>query len=386
MAAAGGAEFTLGLVLAWRNLVHRWLAAGLTLSGFVLVIALIAIQLGLLDAGKRLVTSVFDLFDFDLILVSSDYQFLYSAPGFDRMRLVQARSIPGVDAVTPVNLDTRRWLDLDTRRESSMILIGVDAQSDFVRDHAMRAALRALHKPGGIVIDRLSHSDYGPLDTGVQGEVSGQRLTIRGQFDLGMFFYAEGSGLVDNRDFEIVTGGGGRSTSMGLVRLQPGQDAQQVRDALQAALPDDVQVLTRQAMLERERHYFVSVKPLGILFQTGTLTAFVVGFVVLLHLVSAIVGSQASEFATLKALGFPRSSVYGFGIWQLLMVGLAGFVLALLLADRVFGFIASQVPLPVRLDSGLAGQLALMSVGMIVPPLWVALHRIGRQDPVRLFR
>ena len=74
--------------------------------------------------------------------------------------------------------------------------------------------------------------------------------------------------------------------SLGLIRLKPGYDPQQVAAALKASLPEDVRVRTAQEFIQFEENYWKVASPVGFIFSLGTAMAFVVGVVIVYQVLS----------------------------------------------------------------------------------------------------
>ncbi len=99
----------------------RNLASG---AGICFAIFLIILQWGLLLAAKKESTLLYEYFDFDLALVSDGYQFMYSAKGFDRIRLVQAMALPVVEDTFSLSIGKASWVDPDTNLRSATMVVG----------------------------------------------------------------------------------------------------------------------------------------------------------------------------------------------------------------------------------------------------------------------
>ena len=102
-------------------------------------------------------------------------------------------------------------------------------------------------------------------------------------------------------------------------------------EALKKKMPNDVAVYPLDALIDREENYFVSVKPVGILFKIGVIVAFMIGFVILYQVLSTEITTRLSEFSTLKALGLGHSYIYKVGLKQGLIFSSTGYLIAFVL-------------------------------------------------------
>lgn len=373
------------LQLSLRNMAAhkaRNMAAG---AGICFAIFLIILQWGLLLAAKKESTLLYEYFDFDLAVVSDGYQFMYSAKGFDRIRLVQAMALPAVEDTFSLSIGKAGWVDPDTNLRSATMVVGVDPKVEFISDPLIRDQLPRLRSNRDLLVDRLSQPDLGPLEPGRRVRLNRQEVEIAGFFELGFFFYAEGSVLVKNEVFPRYTGRDARDITIGLIRLRPGTDPQEVQRRLTALLPVEVVVMTQDQLIEQEQAYFVDIKPLGIMFQSGVLVAFLTGLVVLFQVTSADVGNRLREYATLKAMGFGGAAVYGTALGQILLLSLAAFVPAVGISAWLFHFVRGLTHLPLELSPQLLGLVLALTLGMNLLAGVMTLSRLSRAHPADLF-
>ncbi len=371
--------------VSWRQLADHWTRTGVTALGVCFAIVLIFFQFGLLDATRRAVTQFFEFFDFDLVMVSSDYQFLVSPSRFERVRNMQLRTFAEVDDIANIQLEVTRWTDLDSSLRSPMLVFGIDPKPKFLANPELRDAYAALAVGRSILIDRYSHRDYGDLSIGGRGRIWNRELSIAGHYSLGLFFYTDGSGILGNAAFNALFGRSSRYTSLSLVDLAEGTDPKLASAAMRSALPDDVTVLTREAFIEAEQDYFIDVKPMGIMFQFGFYVALIIGTIIMYHLMSTEISTHLREYATMKAIGFRSEFVYGVAIFQSLIIVLLGFSPALAISFLVFQYVETTTHLPVFVDLSMVARVILTSLAMALAANLLTLYRIRGSDPAELY-
>ena len=368
-----------------RNLMQHPLRTCTALGGIIFAIFLVFLQLGFLHSVRTASTMLYDYFNFDLAVVATGYQFLYAPPDFDRIRLFQARSLPEIDDVFHLNITTGRWSDGEGGLRSSLLLIGVDQKPHFIRNRAIHDGLQVATDRRTILLDSYSHPDFGHRTIGSEGLVNGHEAHVGGLFQLGLFFYAEGAALVDNNHFHYFADSDRRRVNVGLLRVRAGSDVEAIREHLDTLLPDDVMVLTRTAFIQREQNYFVSIKPIGIIFQAGVFIALLIGVVILFQVLSADIANRMTEFATLKATGFSNLFVYGVGAFQTLFFALGALPPAILISHGTFALIAHLSHLPITLNGAMVGTVFAWMVVMGLFAALVTLQRLRRADPAVLF-
>ncbi|MCG6863119.1 MAG: ABC transporter permease [Chromatiaceae bacterium] len=377
--------FSACLTLGFRNLAAhkaRSLAAG---AGICFALFLIFLQWGFLQAAKKQITLLYTQFDYDLVLLSETYQFMFTAQPFDRVRLMQAGALPSVQDSFGLNFAITNWEDKTSKLRSSLLLLGVDRKPEFILDERIRDGVRNLNGGRNILIDAFSHSDFGPLIPGTRALINRQEVEIASQFNLGMFFYTEGAALVDNTAFVRLSRRPSRDVNFGLIRLRDGYDPWVEKAKLERLLPDDVIVLSKSDLIDKEQHYFINVKPLGIVFKVGVFIAFVTGAVILFQVISTDIGTRMNEYATLKAMGFGIGFIYGSAMVQTMMLALTAFAFSCFISIAIFRRVYELTHLPAEVNSGLIEFVLVVTLMMCLVIGVSALRKLSKAHPADLY-
>ena len=96
------------LRLAWANLVHKRTRTLIAAAGVAFAVVLVFMELGMLGGVGRTATMLYDKFQFDLLITSSEYLDVSRPGDFPRTRLAQAR-VEGVEDVLPVSFSIANW-------------------------------------------------------------------------------------------------------------------------------------------------------------------------------------------------------------------------------------------------------------------------------------
>jgi putative ABC transport system permease protein len=370
---------------AARNLASNRQRFLIAVAGATMPILLLFLQMALLDGVRTEVTRLYSDFDFDIAIIPSTYEFLYSTSTFNSIRMEEARSAPGVAKTSILNIAGASWVDEKTKHASPVLLIGVDEDPSFIANDAIRSGLSRLLASNDVLIDAYSNRTIGPIADGAIGMLDSHRVTIRGRFHLGLFFYANGSVLIKNRYFPMFAGRDSSRANIGLVRVVPGANAHSVRNELAKLLPPDVQVLTRSEFLSNERAYFITNKPLGLIVTVGVIIAIIAGTVVLWQVLSAEIIRRIKEFATLDAMGFSPAFSFGAGVCETVFMGLSAYCPALVIAMLLLGAVELKTHLPAEVSVWLAAKVLFIVILMSVLCSLFVIRRIRRAQPASLF-
>lgn len=371
--------------IAWRNTFQNRKRTITALGGISFSILLIFMQLGLLNGARRTASMLYDFFNFDLVIVSDKYQYLADANHFDIMRIIQAGVTPGVASVFKLNINGGAWTDTTTSLTSQALLLGIDSDSTFISNESIRKGLPALQGNNAVMVDLYSHSDYGDMSIGATPKINDTSVVVAGHFTLGVTLFSDGAVMVDNSLYDRLVQGRSRMTNIGLIKITPGSDPDTVKRDLEQSLPKDVLVYKRNDMIKQEQNYFITVKPMGIMFQAGVVVAFIVGVVVLFQVLSTDISNRINEFATMKAMGFSPVFIYGIGIRQALIFAILSYVPSFLLSVAIFKLILLAAHLRVAMTLNLALLVLALSVCMCVISCVLALQKVRKSDPAELF-
>ena len=266
--------------LAWRNVSHNRVRSLIALCGISFAILLIFMQLGFYSAASRSATSVYDALDFDVIVLSRQYVFLANPARFSRSLLEALRGTAGVSAVAPIWIGLGEWRSRESRERWNIMTLGVDPDERPFRDRAINDRLPLLQTPDTALADTRSRPEHGPLDPGVASEVQHHRIRIVGQYAIGAGFVA-GATMVTSREtfLRIFEEADAEQVNAGLVRLASGAPAETAAGLLNQRLWPEAVAFTRADLSRAEQRYWLNVKPIGIMFTSGVMVAFIAGAV-----------------------------------------------------------------------------------------------------------
>lgn len=372
--------------IAWFNSIEQPRRTATAVGGMCFALLLIFMQAGFLGAARTNVSVIYQALDFDLVIHSRAYLTLQRSDPFDRLRLTQAAAVPGVASVTRFLVDSFGWRNPRNGSTAGGLMLGVPAGSAVFVDPVINAQLPTVRPTLTALVDRRSRPNYGPWAVGDKASLNGQPAAITGAYELGMGLLSDGSVIVSDDTYERLMGPWmSNYSSLGLVKLAPGADAAAVTAALRDRLPRDVAVVTKADIIRREQNYFISVKPVGIMFQVGMIVAFAAGAAILYQILSSEMSNRIGEFATLKALGYPSTAIYSIGIQQGLIYALLAYVPALLLAVLLYRVGRQLSGFPLELDAARAFTVLGLALAMCAFAAVLSLWKIRRADPASLF-
>lgn len=376
--------------LAWLNLWHNKARSLVAIAGVTFAVVLILMQLGFLGSVRQTATRVYGHLEFDLLLASRRYAYLSRAGIFDRQRLIQAMADPDVASAIPFYLGFSLWRHPDEafhERRRGILVMGFDPDLPVFDLPEIRDAAAPLRLPGACLMDRLSRREFGPRRVGMSAEIGRMEIHLAGEFSLGTGFGADGAVVVGDRTFvDLFPGRTEESVSLGLIRLRPNADPDQVARRLGAVLPDDVQVLTRKELEAKESDHWVNKTSVGVIFTLGVVVALIVGTAIVYQVLSSDIDSRLGEYATLKAMGYGSMYLTRVVLSQAVILAVAGFLPGWGLSRLFYDMTSRAANLPMDLPAARVAAVFGMSVAMCCVSGVASLRKVQSADPADLFR
>jgi putative ABC transport system permease protein len=372
--------------LAWRNVSHKKFRSVIALCGISFAILLIFMQLGFYAAARTSATSVYDALDFDVLVLAPQYVFVAHPADFPRPRLEEARSIEGVESLVPVWIGFGEWRNPRTRERWNILALGVEPGLRPFRDPAINDLLSLLIPRDTALSDLLARPEQGNPAPGVTSEVQHHRIRIVGQYAIGGGFVA-GATLITSREtfLEVFKQAAADRINVGLVKIVPGASPRAVAEKIKTRMWPNATALTRSDRAEKEQNFWLNVKPIGIMFTSGVLVAFVAGAVVLYQVLASEVQNRLREYATLKALGYDTGFVYGVVVRQALIFSGLGFIPAFFFALGLYFLLRTRAMVPVTMEWTRVFGVFVLTSAMCLSATFLAIRKLRRADPAELY-
>jgi putative ABC transport system permease protein len=390
----------LKIPLAWLQLAQQKVRLLVAVAGIGFIVLLMFVQLGFQDALYSSATAVHQNLKGDLFLVSSQYKSLTSNQSFSRTRLYQSLGFNGVESVSPMYLQFAKLKNPATGEKYSIYVIGFDPGRPVINIPEVEENLDKLKIPDVVLFDRSSRPEFGPIaekfnagNTAQTIEIFpfnsliGYRVRIGGLFSLGPSFGVDGNLLVSDSTFLRINPNT-RPADMidiGLISLKPGTNAETVLRNLQASLPNDVQVFTRQGFIDFEKKYWAVRTPIGFILNLMLTMAAVVGVVIVYQILYSNIATQFVAYATLKAIGYANRYLLNVVFQQALILSILGYIPGFITSVLLYSFAAEATKLPIVMTNNNALIVLTSTVLMCITSGALAINKLRSADPGDIF-
>lgn len=387
------AVWRLQVPLAWRNLVSDKRRLARSAAGIGFAALLMMVELGFRDGYIESMLLFIRRLDGDIMMISSQkYQFDRVSP-FSRRQLYQARGVRGVASARPLYMERTAsiWRNPQNGRNFAVLTFAFDPDEPIFSIPEVTAKLAALRQPDTILVDRHARSVLGDVQNATESELSGHHVNIVGTFWLGPNFFNDGNIVMSDRNFFKLLGGSGPKhtelpdVEVGVIKVQPGFAVSDVQQALRAALPSNVVVLTRQQLINQEASLHARLSPVGPIFTAGTLVGFAVGILISYQILFSELSDQLPQYATLKAMGYGNRFLIAVVLQQAAFYAGVGYISAWMLCLFLFRYISAVMVGPMQLTGTLTTQTFLLTLVMCMLAALLALRRVIAADPAEVF-
>lgn len=413
--------------IARKNLfedIPRFLAAQ---AGIMFAVSLVTIQTGIFNGFTRATTLLIDNSNADIWVSSADMIHMELTLPIPAQRVVEARRVEGVEQAEPLIVQASLWRD-SRNKISPMRIIGFNPAGDlFSPGKVIQGSLSALKQPYTVMLDK---SNLRPLNIKQIGDVAEV-----GSFKAQLVALTQDTQSITSNTFLFTSletanayansrvttslncklqSGDIKCTSASasfnnppaannlsapapqkltptdlityvLVQAKPGQDLQQLKKKLEAALPD-TRAYTKAEMASQTRVFWQQRTGIGFILGLGAVVGIIIGMAIAGQILYASVSDHLKEYGTLKAMGASDWKIYGVIVEQALWMAVLGYIpsMVLCLGLGAWTFATQGIIILITPGSAVAifGITTLMCVGSAI----FAIQRVTRVDPAIVFK
>jgi len=380
-------------LLAWSNISDDWHRLFVRCTGVTFAVVLMFMQTGFRNALFDSNVRVAERTNADIIIRSRTRFMLSSGQLMPFYKITEAQNVAGVADAQPIyfeNVISR--LRKRGRPSRRVRVIAFDARQPVFDDFGIRHYATELATPLTAIADKKSKSMFG-FDEFLcsqhfyeYGELFDQRIRFVGCFQLGIDFSNDGNIFMLPENFARYFPQRPLDwVDYGFIQVAPGADVQRVKRDLQKQLGPHVIVDTKAGFLKSERDFWGQATPVGLIFMFGTIIGFIVGMIICYQVLATDIGDHLSEFATLKAMGYPTLFFAAVVVFQALFLSIVSFIPGTLITLAIFAIVNANSGLIMFLNLPRLALVLVLAVSMCVVSGIIALRKLLSTDPANLF-
>lgn len=372
-------------LLAWHMLSDRPGRFALSMIGVAFAVVIMFTELGFLNGVTDSSINFAVRIRSDLVVVHPQQEHLKSGVEFPLFYLQQIRDVPGVATALPVYTSANYWTNPQDGSRNRVLIIGADLEDPMLAIPEIGTHRAALRDVDTVLFDRRARAELGQVAPGVRSRLAGHPERVVGLFALGPNFAYEGHVFLSTRNFLRLPNQRPDDVDLGLIRVQPGEDVEAVRQRIRARLPTQVEVLTAREIAQRERDVTTRKAPVGIVFGLGLLVGFAIGTVVCYQILFNEVSDHLPQFAMIKAIGHLPRYLTALVLHEALILSFGGYAAGLAGGWVLYVMLERQTALQMDLTPPRALLVLVLTSGMCLLAGRLALKKVQGSDPAELF-
>ena len=258
--------------LSWLQLRHEKMKLFAAVSGVMVSVVLMWMQLGLMKALFASAVVLHGSLAGEVVVIHSQYEHLLHSKVFSSRLLYRLKGSPDVVSVSGIYLAPIEWKNPWNGEMRSMQCYGIETESPGLSIPGLADQLASLRQRDVFLYDRLARPRFGnvvgELERGadIKPELNRRRMKLAGLVDLGASFGIDGNLLVSHANcLRLFSERDPGHIDLGVVRLKPGVSVEAAQRQFQQQLGEQVLVLTRDQFADIELKYWKSATPIGVI-------------------------------------------------------------------------------------------------------------------------
>ncbi|MBH8567018.1 FtsX-like permease family protein [Nostoc sp. CENA67] len=381
------------LIVAWLQLTHTRTRLLIALAGIAFAVILMFMQLGFSDGLYNSNIRVHTKLKSDIFLISSRSIALNTLKTFSERRLYQAQSFDGVESISSVYLDFGFWTNPENYTSRQILILGINPDEDVLDLPEVEQNIDKIKIPDVVLFDRDSRPEFGPIATEfdqgitITTEVNNRQITIGSLFELGTSFAANGTLITSDLNFLRIFSNKRQQglIDIGLIRLKPGVNVENLVETMRKELPQDVKVLSKQEFIQLEKDYWQSSTAIGFIFTVGTIMGFMVGAVIVYQILYSDVSEHLAEYATLKAMGYKSTFLFSVVFQEAIILSILGYIPGFALCLGLYDMTRNATMLPIFMTFSRAATVVILTILMCAASGAIAIRKVQSADPADIF-
>ena len=378
--------------LSWLQLRHERMKLFAAVSGVMVSVVLMWMQLGLMTALFESAVVFHSSLDGELVVIHSHYEHLLHSKAFSGRLLHRLRGSPDTEQVHSIYLAPAEWKNPWNGEMRSLLCYGIETSGVSINLPGVAENLSKIKQTNAFLYDRLARPRFGDVlgandqQQFIEPEVNQRKVFLSGVMDVGASFGVDGNIVVSHANFlRLFPERKSGQIDVGVVKLKPGTSVEAAQQEFQAMLGKGVRVLTRDQFREVELAYWGEATPIGIIFTAGAAVGFFIGFIVVYQILYTDVTNHLPQYATMKAMGFSSGYLCRLVLEQSVQLAMLGFIPGTVLAALMYRGQKEVTQLPMVMEPSRGVVLAVVTILMCVCSGMLAIRKLSSADPADVF-
>ncbi len=385
--------------IAWLQIQYQKGQTIAAILGIAFTVLLLFMQVGFRSTFLSSLIQLPSRFQSDIFLVSSfSVSVLLPSATFSERRLYQALAFKEVESVTPIYLT---HTSLRNPKNKSIFLrqiqiLAFPLKSQVLDLLGLEENIEKLKVNDVFLLDQKSRPEFLPLISElnqigkVKTEIAGvglerHKIEINGLFQLGANTSFNATLITSDTNFFRIFGRNRSEINLGLIKVQPGVDIQQLVSRMKRYLPEDVKILSKADLIKQEKEFHEYGTPIGLIFRFGLIGSILVGTIILYQILYQKISKFIKEYATLKALGYSHNSLVMIVLQESLILAILGYIPGFILSYLMYDILAKATSLNFVMTWDVAIAVLLLICLICFISGLIAVRKLKEADPADIF-
>jgi putative ABC transport system permease protein len=377
--------------LAWLQLTFQKARLLTAIAGITFAAVLMFMQFGFKEALFSTTTTIHRNIRGDLFLINTQSENLFASRQFSRRILYQMSNNANIASVSPIYIGLLPWKNPWTKKERAIFIMGLEPNSTVLEVKGVAENIGKVNTEDVVLFDRLSRPEFGDVVNSLEkgerviSEINKRKVEVRGLFELGASFAADGNLITSDLNFQRLFNRELGLIDFGVLSIKEGADLQTVKSELEKNLSKDVKILTKDEFIQFERAYWEGATAIGFIFNFGAILGLIVGVIITYQVLFTDVVNHLPEYATLKAMGYTNGYLTRLVLEESLILSVMGFFPAFFVALALYALASSGAGLPISMTYQRGITVFFLTVLMCFVSGLLAMRKLKQADPADIF-
>ncbi len=357
----------------------------LSLLGVAFAVVIMFMEIGFFNGLNDSQANLPPLLNADILIMNERRYSMLETSTIPRLRLSQAAVLNEVAEAIPFyeGADTLFNQQEKRIRAISILAFPQNTASPLLID-GMEKYQEQLKIKGNVLYDSLSRGIYGDIKPGTEIKLGGRLQNVIGTVEIGPNIKLDGYVIMGESTWVDRRGNTG-NMNMGLIRLKPGADVEAVKKKLRVILPADTILMTPEEARKREVWFTIKSTPTGAVFGIGVIIGFIIGVIICYQILFNEITDHLPQYATMKAVGFPKIFLVSLVIKQSLWLSALGFIPGLIGAGILYFSIQHSTRILMFMTPGRILFVFVLTMFMCLAASFFAMKKVLKTDPADLY-
>ncbi len=369
--------------LARKMLTHKKGRLIMSMMGIAFSVIIMFMEIGFFNGINDSQANLPPLLRADLVIMSDRRYSMLESATFRRIRIQQALAFDEVEEAIPFYEGTGIIVNKKDKRIRAIYMLAFppDKTSPLLVP-GLERYMDQLRIKGNVVFDRLSRDIYGDIEPNSEIMLNGRPHRVVGAVEIGPNLKVDGylimgDATMSEREVDRI--------NLGLLRVKPGTDLKALKAKLITNLPKDILIMTPEEARAREVAFTIEKTPTGAVFGAGVIIGFIIGVIICYQILFTEITDQMPQYATMKAVGFPKRFLISLVMKQALLLSVFGFIPGLIGGYALYALIQNftQILMVMTLERSLL--IFFLTVFMCGVAGLLAVRKVLKADPAELF-